>query len=58
MNKDIFDVFIGLEFWAIFLNLFWFFNLGNWGNWNLIAENIFQFIELIIAKKFLFKQKI
>jgi hypothetical protein len=25
------------------------FYIGNWGNWNLIAKNIFQFIELSIV---------
>jgi hypothetical protein len=58
IKMDIFDDFIGLEIWDIFLNLIWFFYIGNWGNWNLIAKNIFQFIELIIANFFLFKLKI
>ena len=42
--------YIGLKSWDIFLNWFWFVYLGICGNWNLIAKNNFQFIELIIAK--------
>jgi hypothetical protein len=36
-----------LRYILIFFLIFYF---GNWGNWNLIAKNIFPFIELIIAK--------
>jgi hypothetical protein len=52
---DMFDDFFRLEICDIFLNLFWFVFIGNWGNRNLIAKNIFQFIELIVAKIFIFK---
>ena len=41
--------YIRLEIWDIFLNLILIFYIGNWGNWNLIAKNIFQFIELSIV---------
>jgi hypothetical protein len=47
-----------LEICDIFLNLFLFFSIENWGNWNLIEKNIFQFIELIVTNLFIFKQKI
>jgi hypothetical protein len=57
INLDILKDDIAVEIWDIFLILFWFFYIGNWGNWNLNAKNIFQFIELIIAKFFIRKQK-
>jgi hypothetical protein len=47
-----------LEICDIFLNLFLFFSIENWGNWNLIEKNIFQFTELIVTNLFIFKQKI
>ena len=55
MIMDIFKNYIELKICDIFLNLFCFFNLGNWGNWNMITKNNFQFIELINIKIFLFK---
>ena len=49
--------YIGLEIWINSEILFWFLYIGNSGNLNLIAKNIFQFIELIIANRIFLNKK-